>query len=407
MVPTDKNGFAPRVGFAWDVLGDGRTSVRGGFGIFYDVIPADIIQNFMQPFRNTFNITLPYSISDPLHGQPTLPLSTNLTNPTFINSPPPTFVFPDPNLRTPYIEQVNLSVQREILNSTMLEVAYVGKFGHKLLYAVETNPAVNSPTLAAEQNYRITPTFGSLSEMGTMANSSYNGLQAQGTKRLSHHFSVQGAYTFSRAIDQTSSTSPESSLAPNPFDLRAERGLSTFNAKHIVALSWIADLPSLKGQPEALRLVAGGWQWTGLFTTRTGEPLNVTISPDQAFSGTGNQRPNVVGSPTLSGGRGLDTELTEWFNIAAFALPAAGTFGNAGRDVITAPGTANVNAGLFKTFPLPLREGTKIEFRSEFFNLFNRVNLSNPNTTFASSTFGRITSAGSARVLQFALKLLF
>ncbi|MGI8745649.1 MAG: TonB-dependent receptor [Bryobacteraceae bacterium] len=406
MVPTDKNNFAPRLGFAWDVFGNGRTAIRGGFGMFYDLIPADIIQNSSQPFRYTYNYNTPFSLSDPLRGQPPLPLTTNLTNPQFIGLP--TMVFPDPNLATPYVEHVNLSVQREVVRNTLLEVAYVGKFGHKLLYGNETNPAVytKGETLSTENNYRIIPGWGSLAVMETAANSSYHGLQVQGTKRYSAHFSVQGAYTFSKAIDQTSSTSPESPLAPNPFNLRAERGLASFNAAHIGSLSWIVDLPSLRGKPLALRLVAGAWQWNGLFTARTGLPLNVVAGSDIALSGTGNQRPNVVGDWHLPSGRSHAQEIAQWFNPAAFAAPATGTFGNAGRDIIIAPASATANVGLFKSFPLPLREGMKLQFRSEFFNVLNRVNLGNPNVTL-SGNMGRITSAGSPRVLQFALKLLF
>jgi hypothetical protein len=125
-----------------------------------------------------------------------------------------------------------------------------------------------------------------------------------------------------------------------------------------------------------------------------------------ALSATGSQRPNVVGDLSLSSDRSLSAKIAQWFNPAAFAKPATGAFGNAGRDIITAPGAATANAGLFKSFPVPLREGMKIQFRSEFFNVLNRVNLGGPNTTMGSS-MGRITSAGSARVLQFALKLLF
>jgi hypothetical protein len=407
MVATDKKNFAPRVGFAYDLFGDGRTSIRGGFGFFYDLIPADIIQNFSQPFRNQFTFNNPYSLSDPLRGQGPLPLSTNITNPTFFGTP--TLVFPDPGLSTPYVEQVNLAVQREIIRDTVLEVGYVGKFGHNLLYSNNYNPAIYQPgeTTSNIDKYRMIQGWGSMSIMETAANSNYHGLQVQGTRRFSGHFSVQGAYTFSKAIDQTSSTSPEASLPSNPFNIAAERGLASFNATHIASLSWIVDLPRLQNQPAALRLIAGGWQWNGLFTARTGLALNETASGDIALVGSGNQRPNVVGDPNnLPGGRTLSQKIAQWFNPAAFAAAATGTFGNAGRDVITAPGTATANVGLFKNFPVPLREGMKIQFRSEFFNVLNRVNLGNPNTTLGSSN-GKISSAGSARVLQFALKLLF
>src|SRR5260370_17551726 len=129
LIHTDGNNFAPRVGFAYDVKGDGKTVIRGAFGVFYDAITANIIQNGTQPFRYSSTINAPSSLSDPLRGLPSLPSGVNLSNPSFSTVPPPGLTFPSPTLRTPYTFQYNLTIQRQILSDTVLEVAYVGKLG--------------------------------------------------------------------------------------------------------------------------------------------------------------------------------------------------------------------------------------------------------------------------------------
>jgi hypothetical protein len=152
--------------------------------------------------------------------------------------------------------------------------------------------------------------------------------------------------------------------------------------------------------------VAGGWEVNGLVSLRSGTPINVLTGADNAFSGTNNQRPNVIGNPALPDGRSEGAEILAWFDRTAFAAPAPGTYGNAGRNALMGPSSANTNLAVFKNFRLPWREGMQLQFRSEFFNLFNNVNLSNPNGTLGTN-MGRITSAADARVIQFALKLRF
>jgi hypothetical protein len=143
-------------------------------------------------------------------------------------------------------------------------------------------------------------------------------------------------------------------------------------------------------------------------TYNSGNPINVLTGRDDALSGTPLQRPNVIGEHRLPGGRSRGDQVLAWFDRAAFAYPASGTFGNVGRNALIGPSNRAVNAGLFKSFPLPLREGMRTQFRAEFFNLFNHVNLANPEARVnAGDRMGRITGAGQARVIQFALKVLF
>ncbi|MFB3905204.1 MAG: carboxypeptidase regulatory-like domain-containing protein [Acidobacteriota bacterium] len=407
LIEADRNNWAPRIGLAWDLFGTGRTSLRAGYGIFYDTINADVIEPSSQPFRYDFTFNVPHSLSEPLKGQIEIPLEVNLQDPLFVGIQ--TLNYPVPDLCTPYVQHLNLNVQHEIVKDMVIQVGYVGKLGHKLIIGMSHNPALYQPgaTLANINSRRIYPGFGDNRGLTTQANSNYHALQVELNKRFSRGFSLQSAYTYSRSIDQFSRITSNSTPVSNPFDLGAERGLSDFHAKHIASFSWISDLPAFASQNALVKGVLGGWQLNGFINLRSGSPITVLTGRDNALSGTGNQRPNQVGDPGLPENRTRDEKILAWFSRDAFAFPSEGTFGNAGRNTIVGPAYATTNLGLFKNFPLPGREGLKLQFRSEFFNAFNSVNLGNPRNQLSDSRMGRITGASSARVIQLALKVLF
>ncbi|MET0621551.1 MAG: TonB-dependent receptor [Pyrinomonadaceae bacterium] len=408
----DLNNFAPRVGLAWTPGDSGETVVRAGYGVYYDqspLAPGEALY-FNRPYFD-FNLFFPL---------PQFGLPLTLDNPFPSNFP---FALPDSalaiqrDLRTPYMQHWNANVQHELWARGVLEVAYVGSKGTKLLSARDINqpqPSVLPQDLPFVP--RPNPFFDDVNLIESRASSTYHSMQARFQQRLSKGLALLGSYTWSKSIDDASNfftSAGDPNFPQNSYDLRAERALSNFDVRHRLSVSYSYDLPFGRGRAFVndgglLTTLLTGWQTYGIVTAQTGRPFTVALIQEFDNSGTGrsslgfgaNDRPNVVGDPN-AGPRTPE----QWFNTSAFTFPAPGTFGNAGRNILTGPGYQNVNASLVKN--TALAEGVSLQLRAEVFNLFNHPNLNLPDNFLGSPTFGRVTSARDPRHIQFGAKLLF
>ncbi len=429
LIPTEKNAFAPRVGLAWDPTGSARWLVRSAFGVFYDPYyngQGGPLQTPVSapPYLRTPQLLFPGSLSNPFaNGNPfTTPFGETMTLLTL-----------DPRLRLPYAQDWNLTIERSFGADWLLEVGYVGTKGTKLPRFIEGNASIALPgqTWAAQQNnidhQRIyclpTPkgicNYSSVGLIAGSANSLYHALETSLRKRFGHGLSLLASYTFSKSIDDVSSfnitgsasqpVAGENDLAQNPFNLAAERGRSMFDARHRAVLSYQWELPFWKQPQTWYQRALGNWQVNGITTFMSGTPFTVV---DQSYNydapeitGFSAFRPNLVSNPN----NGPKTP-QEWFNINAFqrlnlSSTPAGVYGSEGRNVVQGPGFAQWDFSAFKN--IRVTESTNLQFRAEFFNLFNRANFRLPNSDVSSSTFGQIQQALPPRLVQFALKFLF
>jgi Carboxypeptidase regulatory-like domain/TonB dependent receptor len=399
----DMNNFAPRVGFALDLFGNQRTILRSGYGIFYNAASYNsfTLQSLAAPFFKAINAN--NSSTAPA------PITTILSNQLLGT---PGWAPYDINFRTPYLQQWNLGIQQLLTRDLLVEAQYLGSKGTKLYTNIFFNVPDPSPMSTPSPSARSPfPNLGNNSLQASAGESNYNALVLRAEKRLSFGLMVMGSYTFSKSIDVDSlGNSVVSSNLDQSNNKNLERGLSSFDVRRRLTVSFTYDLP-FKSSNKALNAILGNWQAGGIITEQTGQPFTVNITSDRANNGLLNQRPDLVGDPNLP-----DDQRTveRWFNMAAFAVQRVGTLGTAGRNILEGPGTSIVDFSLLKS--IGLNERHRLQFRAEFFNLFNRANFDFPERLCAGTVageacrapqFGRIGAARDPRILQFGLKYLF
>ncbi len=421
LVRPDRNNVAPRFGFAYQLTR--KTVVRGGYGFYYspendarsDVLTKNYPYAVEQTFYNNIYGGLPftYELDTGVPRITSIPIAqgTSSLSPADIQSATGTAqnVFAvDPNFQIGYSQLYNFTVERELTPTLTLQAGYVGSVSRKLSYAVGNLNVAN----------RVSDQIGQVQALFSEGSASFNSLQVKARKRFSRHLSFLVAYTYAKNMDNgpgpfnlghnlNSNNQPQ-----DPFNLSLEHAVADDDVTHNLVASYIYELPFGRGQrffPNLKGLsqkVWGGWQMNGIFTARSGLPLNVVRnSEDTGYQGL---RPDLLHNPNMPG---PDRTLAHYFDTSAFDVsPFTGAnshaLGNAGRNMVRGPGFANLDFSMIKN--TAINERVSLQLRFEFFNLTNTPHFANPNGDMASGNFGTITQTiGNPRIIQFAAKIHF
>jgi hypothetical protein len=426
LIKVPKKNVSPRVGLAWSPGQSGKTSVRGGFGMYYQMIFRDhfYASRTLPPFYPTLSGEAPNVVFP--HPLATLASGAVLNNAAQYE-----------DNRQPYVLQWNFSVQHEVLPATVVAVSYVGTRGLHLSRQADINTP--APTILPDGRYfyattqRMDPNFTQIALRTLSAMSRYNGMQMRVTRRMTRGFQIQGAYTWAHSMDNSSSPisgdTTQSSAPQNPWDLeRSEWSHSVYDLRHVLSMNYSYELPFSATAGGVRGKLLGGWQTNGILSITTGVPFSIVNSAglNRDRTGGGNvSRPNLVpgmssnpiegttaGCAGVPAGRQLGGP-DLYFDPCAFRLQDAGFYGTLGRNTVIGPGLETFDFALVKN--TSITERSSLQFRWEVFNIFNRANFDLPNATaflaatgVASGSAGRISGVvTSARQMQFGLKLVF
>jgi len=435
------NNFGPRFGFAYRLTQDGKTSIRGGVGYYYEPPNSLIYQQIVgvPPFAPIINLT-DVSLADP-YGSAGIadpfPTEFGPRNPGSNATFPSDISFSQiqsPHLRLPMVLTWNLTVERSIGKNWMVRGAYVGNDGHRLYGTgdqesglLQLNPAIYIPgqsTEANTQQRRVYPDYGSIAEIDTGVNSNYNAGEFTLQRRFTRGFSVLSNFTWAKGLDDFGPPSLYTPYFTNTCSCGRyfDYGPSDSDLNKTFKINGTYELPQIAAQKLAAKLI-NGWELTAIASWQTGFPFTIFSGVDNSFSAMGQDRadltvPNIQDA-VLSTGRSHAQLTNEWFNTADFAPNAMGTFGDTGKNALRGPRFFDADLAAIKT--TKVNERVSLEIRAEFFNAFNNVNFGTPGNVLGASGFGQITglagsnsyngptSYGTAqpRIIQFGIKLSF